>query len=544
MRNEALYQKYRSQAFDEVVGQEYVVRSIHNAVKNDKVGHAYLFCGPRGTGKTTMARLLARAVNCENKKNAPCGECANCVAAINNTHPDIVEINAANETHVEDVRDLIERARLAPMMGQKKIYIIDEVHQLSSSAASALLKTLEEPPEHVIFILATTDPQKLLGTIISRCQRFDFSKVATDKIKEHLLFVANKEDIKLEEAAALKIAQLADGGMRDALSMLEQATSYAERDIKEDDIDQIYGLASTQDKIDLIEAILNKDLATILERSEEYTNRGIDLKRLTSELLDALKDSVIYFYTKNESLLRTIRKEDAEHIQNHATTKQLMAMIDVLMKAQESYRTAQSMNSVFEVACMNMLVNEEPVQQTIQTPQPEVKEEPKKTKVVKKEAPAVKTLDVDTILRLLVQCDKDSKAEDDAKLKTLCESRGMDRYIATLNQATLKASGADCILLTADTQAVINNINEDATNKALYDYIKKEADIDKMIFATTNEEYDEAVQKFIECRKSNTLPDKLVVERYINEEEKGEIKSSLEKLQEAFQDDDILKVYD
>ena len=141
MQNEALYQKYRSQAFDEVVGQDYVVRSVYNAIKNNKVGHAYLFCGPRGTGKTTMARLLARAVNCENPSEAPCGQCTNCLAAKENNHPDIIEINAANETHVEDIRDLIERARLAPMMGEKKIYIIDEVHQLSSSAASALFIT-------------------------------------------------------------------------------------------------------------------------------------------------------------------------------------------------------------------------------------------------------------------------------------------------------------------------------------------------------------------------------------------------------------------
>ena len=153
MSSIALYQKYRSQSFDELVGQEYVVRAVRNAVAENKVGHAYLFCGPRGTGKTSMARLLARAVNCEHPEKAPCNECDNCKAAIEGTHPDIIEINAANETHVEDIRDLIERARLSPMMGKHKIYIIDEVHQLSSSAASALLKTLEEPPEHVIFIL-------------------------------------------------------------------------------------------------------------------------------------------------------------------------------------------------------------------------------------------------------------------------------------------------------------------------------------------------------------------------------------------------------
>ena len=188
----ALYQKYRSSSFDEVVGQEVTVRTIQNAIKTNQVGHAYLFCGPRGTGKTTMARLLAKAVNCENPESAPCEQCANCKAAIEGTHPDIIEINAANETHVEDIRDLIERSKLAPMMGKHKVYIIDEVHQLSSAASSALLKTLEEPPENVIFILATTDPQKLLPTIISRCQQFNFFKIRTDQIQNHLLNIAEK----------------------------------------------------------------------------------------------------------------------------------------------------------------------------------------------------------------------------------------------------------------------------------------------------------------------------------------------------------------
>ncbi|MBR3644237.1 MAG: DNA polymerase III subunit gamma/tau, partial [Parasporobacterium sp.] len=187
MGRTALYQKYRSTTFEEVVGQEYVVKSIRNAVRNDKVGHAYLFCGPRGTGKTTMARLLAKSVNCENRAEAPCGHCENCIASANGSHPDIIEIHAANETHVENIRELIDRARLAPMQGKYKIYIIDEVHQLSSAASSALLKTLEEPPENVIFVLATTDPQKLLPTIISRCQRFDFTSVNAYQIRDHLM---------------------------------------------------------------------------------------------------------------------------------------------------------------------------------------------------------------------------------------------------------------------------------------------------------------------------------------------------------------------
>ncbi|MBR3347465.1 MAG: DNA polymerase III subunit gamma/tau, partial [Solobacterium sp.] len=285
MSSIALYQKYRSQSFDELVGQEYVVRAIRNAVKENKVGHAYLFCGPRGTGKTSMARLLARAVNCSHPESAPCNECDNCKAAIEGSHPDIIEINAANETHVEDIRDLIDRARLSPMMGKHKIYIIDEVHQLSSSAASALLKTLEEPPEHVIFILATTDPQKLLKTIISRCQRFDFSKVDAAKIQNHLLGIAEKEGFTLEPEAALKIAELADGGMRDSLSILEQARAYGAGEITESTIDSIFGLASSGEKIALLEDIFNGNLEGVLQRVESCETHGVDIRRLTEDLI-------------------------------------------------------------------------------------------------------------------------------------------------------------------------------------------------------------------------------------------------------------------
>ena len=213
MSYKALYQKYRSKTFEDVVGQEYVVKSIRNSVHSNKISHAYLFCGPRGTGKTTMARLLAKAVNCQDPEHAPCQKCDDCIAADNGTHPDIIEMNAANTRGIDDIRSLINSAMLAPMQGRYKVYIIDEAHQLSGDAASALLKILEEPPAHDIFVLATTDPQKMFPTIISRCQRYDFSKVREDLITAHLKKICTEEKIQIEDAAAAKIAQLADGGM-------------------------------------------------------------------------------------------------------------------------------------------------------------------------------------------------------------------------------------------------------------------------------------------------------------------------------------------
>lgn len=562
MQKEALYQKYRSQTFDEVVGQQYVVRSIKNTVKEGKVGHAYLFCGPRGTGKTSMARLLARAVNCEDKENAPCGKCENCLAAVNGTHPDIIEINAANETHVEDIRDLIERARLAPMMGHHKIYIVDEVHQLSSSAASALLKTLEEPPEHVIFILATTDPQKLLPTIISRCQRFDFSKIKNEDIKNHLLYVAKQENVNLEEVAAEKLATLADGGMRDSLSMLEQAIAYTSGNITDEAIDEIYGLTSTTEKINFIKAIHDKDIPFLLGHIEQFEEKGIDFKRLTSELISMIKESVIYEKTNKENLLHILNGEEAKMVRT--AVEQPFAVMDIFMQALEMYRTAQSVTNVFEIAClkitcMNDIKEEKIVVKEVSTI---AQKEPVKVEHVQLkptsfemetqeivEEPVTQKIDEvivneDTILGILVQCNKDSKAEDTNTLNSLLSSVMMNKYIATLRQVSLKASGKDCILFTATSQAIANTANEKTMNRELYFFLK-EVGIDKMPYIALEKDYNNAVKAFVEKRKINSLPTALKVERYKLEEkkeEKGETPDTETKLRSFFGED--LQVYD
>ena len=554
MQKEALYQKYRSQTFDELVGQQYVVCSIKNAVQEGKVGHAYLFCGPRGTGKTSMARLLARAVNCEDKEHAPCGKCENCLAAIEGTHPDIIEINAANETHVEDVRDLIERARLSPMMGQHKVYIVDEVHQLSSSAASALLKTLEEPPEHVIFILATTDPQKLLPTIISRCQRFDFSKIKNEDIKNHLLDVANKECVTLEEEAAEKLAILADGGMRDSLSMLEQAIAYTSGNITNDAINEIYGLASVSEKIKFLKALHEKDIQYVLEHIEMFAEKGIDFKRLTSDLVSIIKDAVIYDKTQKESLLRVLNAEEASLVIK--LSDNAFEEIDLFMEALEMYRSAQSVVNVFEIACLKITCMNDSVTKVSVLPKIEkkvIKTEPKQVEIEAEQEPVLETfipkieepeLDKETVLRILVQCDKDNKSRDIDIINDLLNALVMNKYIAALRQITLKASGRDCILFSTPSQAVFNTLNEKEMNKELYFFLK-EAGIDKVPYIALDKVYSDAVNEFVQKRKTNSLPIALPIVRYtieIKEEKKGETPDTETRLKNLFGDD--LEVYD
>ncbi len=532
----ALYQKYRSSTFDEMVGQETTVRTIKNAVKENKVGHAYLFCGPRGTGKTSMARLLAKAVNCDNPEEAPCGHCENCIAANNGTHPDIIEINAANETHVDDIRDLIERAKLAPMVGRHKVYIIDEVHQLSSAASSALLKTLEEPPENVIFILATTDPQKLLPTIISRCQQYNFFRIKNEQISAHLLHIAEMEHIEMDEGAANKIAILANGGMRDALSIMDQCASFSNDHISEEDVDRIYGLTTIEEQVGILKDILNGDLASILHRVHAYDEQGIDINRMTDHLIDILKDASVYSYTKKADLLKNITVEQANALLDGHSVKVLMQLIDILMEGKNKYKVAQSAVSAFEVVCLQCIANanepvvEQVVRQTapIVVKKPEIVEEKKvedpiaeelhiETPVLQEQSET--TLDVTNIVQLLLLCNKEEKNDAMTKFGGLSNVTGLEnaKYKSMLKDVSIAASGTEVVLLTTSMPFVAKRMNQEKENKELYFFLKDVLGMDKVPFTITQEDFANATKAFVEMRKANSLPEPYRVVKYVSE---------------------------
>ena len=299
MEYQALYRKYRPTKFSDVVDQENILKIITNSLKENKVSHAYLFSGPRGTGKTTIAKLLAKTVNCLNLKDdfSICHECENCLDIENNSS-DIIEIDAASNNGVDEIRELKSKINLVPSKLKYKVYIIDEVHMLSTSAFNALLKTLEEPPSHVIFILATTEFYKVPATIVSRCQCLTFKRISKEGLIKRIKEVANLENIKITDEAVEEIAIYSEGGMRDALGMLDKLASYSLKEITLDDFLSINGLISNNDLNTFIDKIISKDNEQVLEQINAYEDLGIDYAKIVEKVLERLRDLLVEHYVK------------------------------------------------------------------------------------------------------------------------------------------------------------------------------------------------------------------------------------------------------
>ena len=296
MAYKSLYRKYRPTTFDDVSGQTFIIKTLKNAIATNKISHAYLFSGTRGTGKTTIAKIFAKNVNCMNLIDGNvCGKCEICTTENTDDIQDIIEIDAASNNGVDEIRELKNKIKLAPVLCKYKVYIIDEVHMLSTGAFNALLKTLEEPPSHVIFILATTEPQKIPITIISRCQRFDFKKLSIIDIKNRLKYIAEKEHINITDDCLDEIAKMSDGAMRDAIGLLDQVSSFNEDSITIDDIYQISGSVPFKKIYELIDSYINEDIENILKTTEEIYNEGKDFIKLTFDMLSIFKDVLIYY---------------------------------------------------------------------------------------------------------------------------------------------------------------------------------------------------------------------------------------------------------
>ena len=329
----ALYRKFRPLNFAEIVGQEHITRTLRNQIIAERVGHAYLFNGGRGTGKTSAAKVLARAINCLNPKDGePCNECEICRGAINGSLTDIVEMDAASNNSVEDIRSIREEVNFLPTKAKYRVYIIDEVHMLSTGAFNALLKTLEEPPEHVKFILATTEPQKLPATILSRCQRFDFKRISNENIIKRLTTVCEKSNIEITKEALNIIAVLSEGAMRDALSILERCIQDGDNKIDEDKIKDLVGIPKITYIAKITEAITNYDVTQALENVDVVLTEGKDINNLVWELIKYVKDILVY---KAAGKLDLYSEEEIEKIKEISEKVSKEDLIDIVYKLSE-----------------------------------------------------------------------------------------------------------------------------------------------------------------------------------------------------------------
>ena len=362
-----LYRKYRPSTFHEVVGQEVVVKTLLNAIEHNRVAHAYLFCGPRGTGKTSIARIFAKTLNCQNPQNGePCGKCPHCLDMNNSVSMDVIEIDAASNRKVEDARNLLEKVQFTPVLGKNKIYIIDEVHMLTTEAFNTLLKTLEEPPENLVFILATTEAHKVMETIVSRCQKFDFRRISVDDIKNRLKEIAQKEGINIEDDAIEFIARRSAGGLRDALALLDQSTVLAleNKAITKSDIVTLLGSVDDEDLYNLADLISKKNSPQVINLLKTIVDKGNDPNQIIKELISYFRNLMLASVCKTKeeaSKLLDISAENCEKIlaqSKEFSSQELVQIIEQLAEQEKNIRNSTNPYLWLDVAIINVATRE------------------------------------------------------------------------------------------------------------------------------------------------------------------------------------------
>lgn len=399
----ALYRTYRPKSFEEVAGQKVIIKTLQNAIVHDKIQHAYLFSGPRGTGKTSIAKIFAKAVNCLNPDHgSPCNHCDVCVGIDKGDISDVIEIDAASNNGVDEIRDLRDKVKYMPSVSKYKVYIIDEVHMLTTGAFNALLKTLEEPPKHVIFILATTEVHKVPPTILSRCQRFDFKNIETKDMVEKLNEIILKEQIAIDPEAVQAIAENAEGGLRDAISLLDQAISYAESNITEEDVHQVSGSVSKTALTKILQAISSKEITNAIIILKDLIAEGKEISRIVTDLILALRDILLEKTT-------TVDMPKYESLASVLSTEKIYFYLEVLNELSQDMKWTHQKRAYVELALIKMMDHQtiqqidyagiiQSLKNDIQALKERIDEAPIKTTEAKKTDALVTIKDVEKIL--------------------------------------------------------------------------------------------------------------------------------------------------
>lgn len=552
MAYQALYRKYRPTNFDEVVGQTHIIQTLKNAIVQNRIAHAYLFCGPRGTGKTSIAKIFAKTLNCTNSQDAPCGVCENCKMAANGSHPDIIEIDAASNNGVDEVRNLIDKMKYAPMQGKYKIYIIDEVHMMTSGAFNALLKTIEEPPAHVIFIFATTEPNKVLPTIISRCQRFDFNKVSMHDIKYRLSVVCKNEGIEIDENGLTLIAQLADGGMRDALSILDQCVAYCSSHIDVNDIRKIYGVVTSEDIGKLFYSVYKKDVDSFVKDIQKYSDMGMDIKRLTADFIHMLKDSLILDYSENSTLVSDMNKDMIRKYFKLAPINFRIKCMEELMDTYNKYTYASNALDYLEASLLKISsysyeskthiidsdhndFKEAEEEENYETSYDDTSDDSdiiekntqkddnngvlEKSEISDVSRETLKQsentnnkiiLNDEFVIQLLVGATKMERSIDTNKFNNIGQfisSLEFGKYAATLRNSSIMASGSNYIVVCVSSEIFAKQINEFELNYGYEDFMEVLLGKAKKVFALDKTQQSRVLDEFKERMISGNLPE-------------------------------------
>ncbi|CEK35486.1 DNA polymerase III subunits gamma and tau,DNA polymerase III subunit tau,DNA polymerase III subunits gamma and tau,Holliday junction resolvasome, helicase subunit,DNA polymerase III, subunit gamma and tau,DNA polymerase III subunits gamma and tau domain III [[Clostridium] sordellii] len=356
--HKALYRAYRPQNFKDVVGQNHIIRTLKNQIQNNNVGHAYLFCGTRGTGKTSTAKIFARAVNCENSiDEEPCNECEVCKDILNDNIMDVIEIDAASNNSVDDIREIRENVKYTPAKCKYKVYIIDEVHMLSQGAFNALLKTLEEPPSYVIFILATTEPHKIPATILSRCQRFDFKRVTVKDMATRMKEICEDVNIEVDERALNLIARNSQGALRDALSILDQCMSFSEGNIEYKDVVDLLGTVNIEQLFEMAEYVIKEDTKKCLEILNEFVIWGKDIKNFVDDLIDHFRNLMVCKVSKDLDEIISLPDETVELLKSQSSlieTNEIIRILNILSTTQDAIKSSTNPRVLAEVSIMKL----------------------------------------------------------------------------------------------------------------------------------------------------------------------------------------------